>query len=63
VEAKEACGIDQLRWSWQSGIEGAIHVWHMWRPINKAEEWDFCSLNGSTNKNRTAMLWTGSDEL
>ena len=61
VEAKEACGTDQLYGGREAGTEEGIHMVRLlWQQNAHDEDWGFLlidSRNVFNEENRTSMLW------
>ena len=61
LEAKEACGTEQLCRELESGIKGGIcAVRLLWQQTAQEEDWGFLLIdaqNAFNEENRTTMLW------
>ena len=61
LEAKAACGTNQLVGGLEAGIEGAIHAMRvLWEEHSQEEDWEFLLIdarNAFNEDNQTVMLW------
>ena len=59
-KAQSACGVDQLAFGMQSGIEGAIHAMSTLYDDHSNDGWGFLLMdaaNAFNSVNRAAALW------